>query len=268
MSNHPIGEPVVTPRPGLTRRPATPQQPSSPPPPLTEAQRTAQSGLTEYERITLRLWGHDIQDDGKNDGSVLLKTLLNPEGSDNTAFHRSPSNLSIVFDHLIRDMRDDGQINGTSIRQDFGQIYQKVTGHDISQQLANAPKQAADLSFQELFRQQPDMRSREGLQQISRNTGLSVNEFLNISLWGHDAIDQKAPNTRNIDGSVLRPSLTDRNNLDFGFVNSSPGTKAYTQGLIDRDVRRSGRVTGEALNFDFVKIVEKIYGIPGQIIPS
>jgi hypothetical protein len=242
---------------GLGRRPESYPQPEArpaPPPKYND------SGLNAYERQTLRMWGHDIQDDGKNDGSVLLKSLLNPKGSDNEAFVRTPEAQAVTWDHLRRDLFDDGQINGSSIRQDFAQIYQKVTGHDISGALNRAPYQSANLSLNEIFRQQPDMRTADGLKQVSQNTGLSVNEFLNTALWGHDAFDRRGPGGRNIDGSVLGPSLYNPRSIDYGFVNSSPGTKAYTQGLIDRDIQRSGQVTGQALNQDFVQILNKIYG--------
>jgi hypothetical protein len=241
-------------------RDSNPYTPNYPAPQPAPPPQYNDSGLSAYERQTLRMWGHDIQDDGKNDGSVLLKSLLNPQGSDNEAFVKTPEARAITMDHLRRDLMDDWQINGSSIRQDFANIYQKVTGHDISGSLNKAPYQAANLSLNEIYRQQPDMRTAEGLKQVSQNTGLSTNEFLNTALWGHDAIDRRGHGGRNIDGSVLGPSLYNPRSIDYGFVNSSPGTKAYTQGLIDRDIQRSGQVTGQALNQDFVQILQKIYG--------
>jgi hypothetical protein len=223
------------------------------------------SGLNEFQRVSTRLWGHDILDNGKNDGSVLLETLLNPVGSGNTAFWKSPQDISIVAQQLIMDITDDGQINGSSLRHALEQTYWQTTGHDISGALESAPNQAADLSANAIFAQQPDMTTPDGLAKTVQNTGLSTTQLLNLSLWGHDTVDDFGPYGLNIDGSVLAPALNNQQSIDWGFVNSMPETKQYTQSLIDRDKQNFGQVTGNALNTDFLSNLQKIYNIPGQL---
>ncbi len=224
------------------------------------------SGLTERQRVGLRMVGHDLNDDGKINGSVILKTLLNPEGSGNSAFLKTAESRNTVNLHLILDYFDDRQINGSSLRRDLAKTYKIVTGHDITQQLMSAPLEAAPLSAAELFKTQPSPFTREGLQQMVKDTGMSMLEIVNIALWGHDAIDNFGPNGRNLDGSALEPSLTDPNHLDFGMVNGVPGAKQYVQELINRDKANFGKVNGNALNFDFLKILERLLKIPGGII--
>lgn len=221
------------------------------------------SNITPFESISLRLWGHDIQDEGKNNGSVFLKTLLNPEGSQNQPFWKTPEALQTTWIQYQNDLRDDGVINGSSLRQNLANVYWKVTGHDISQQLAQAPYQRAPISYNEIFKTAPDMMTPEGLKQTTINTGLSTNQLLNTALWGHDARDLPALYGRTLDGSVLEPSLNDPKSIDYGFVNSSPGTKNYVRDLIRRDQRQSGQITGQSLNADFLAILNKIYGTPG-----
>lgn len=264
---------------GYQPQPIPPYRPPQPPAPQPQPQtpeytdrtleeREAMSGLNEFERISLRMWGHDVLDDGKNNGSVILKTLLNPQGSGNEAFLKDEGSRATVYNHLFTDMFDDGQINGSSLRQTFEGIYKKVTGHDISRQLDQAQYTSANLNPQEIFKQAPDLKTPQGLQQASKDTGLNVTQFLNLALWGHDAVDQRGYAGRNIDGSVLQSSLSNPKSIDYGFVNSSPTTKQYTQGLIDKDKQQFGRTTGYTLNTDFLKIVEQIYGIQGKIIPQ
>ncbi len=223
------------------------------------------SGLSQYERVSLRMWGHDIQDDGLNNGSVILKTLLNAKASGNEAFLKDTGSVQTVYSHLYQDYFDDYAIDGSSLRRSMANTYAKVTGHDIWPQLSRAPYIPANLSYSEVFRPAPDMKTPQGLQQMVRDTGLSLNNLLNTSLWGHDAIDQFGPGGRNLDGSVLAPALNDPQSIDFGFVNSSPETRAYTAGLINRDVGQFGRVTGNALNTDFLRALGTIYRIPGQL---
>ncbi len=222
-------------------------------------QQPQQTQLSRFESVSLRMWGHDIQDDGKNNGSVILKTLYNAQGSGNDAFLKTPEAQQTLLYHLNADYYDNGQIDGSSLRGTFGQVYQKVTGHDISQQLWSAPLIPFPISQQTVFQNAPDMRTAEGLQQMSTLTGLSLNQLLNTSLWGHDASDPSARGNW-IDGSVLNGALNDPKSIDFGFVHATPQLTQYTQGLVDRDTQQFGSVNGNALNTDFLGAVGQVYG--------
>ncbi|MDD2869261.1 hypothetical protein [Neomegalonema sp.] len=67
---------------------------------------------TEFGNVGLRLFGHDVLD-GKVDGDVTLRTLLNPVGSGNDDFRR---NLEYVKKWGQMDLRDDGALNGSALR--------------------------------------------------------------------------------------------------------------------------------------------------------
>lgn len=222
-------------------------------------QQPQQVQLSRFEDISLRMWGHDIQDDGKNNGSVILKTLYNAQGSGNQAFLATPEAQQTLLYHLKADYYDNGQIDGSSLRGTFGQVYQKTTGHDISRQLWSAPLTPFQITQQSVMENAPDMRTAAGLQQIATNTGLSLNQLLNTALWGHDAVDQSARGNW-IDGSVLDGALNDPRSIDFGFVHATPQLTQYTQGLVDRDKQQFGAVTGNALNTDFLGAIGQIYG--------
>jgi hypothetical protein len=233
------------------------------------------SGLSEFARISARMWGHDIQDDGMVNGSVIFKSYYNPQGSGNSAFVETPEAKAVLDWHYQADFFDDGVWNGSSITNIFGQIYKATTGHDISRQLAAAPKTPLRLTWDEVFRPAPDPMTSAGIQQVvsdmstGRGTQFSVTELLNTVLWGHDIIDPRGaqaigqdgkPFFRNLDGSILGPSLNNPQAIDFGFVNAMPQTKQYVQGLLAQPN------PGDALNMDFLKILEKIYRIPGAIL--
>ena len=67
---------------------------------------------TEFGNVGLRLFGHDVLD-GKVDGDVTLRTLLNPVGSGNDDFRR---NVEYVKKWGDLDLKDDGQLNGSALR--------------------------------------------------------------------------------------------------------------------------------------------------------
>lgn len=219
------------------------------------------SAPTQWQRDVMQTWAHDLYDDGLNNGSVLLKALMNPEDSQNKGLVDTDHGKRAVYDLYRQDLRDDRQINGSSLRNAFGHIYWQVTGHDISQQLASAPYQRADLSYRNIFKTAPNPRTPEGIQQVSKNSGLSVNQLLTASLWGHDFFDKPARNGYTIDGSVLNSALNDPNSIDYGFVHSSPQTEQFVKGLIQKDERRFDHVNGFSLNNAFLGVVSQVYGL-------
>ena len=78
-----------------------------------------------------------------------------------------------------------------------------------------------------------------------------------------DAFDRPAPFGRTIDGSVIPSALNDPNSIDYRMVNGIPGARQYVEGLAHRDMNQFGRITGHALNQDFLNnYVSRVYGVP------
>lgn len=264
-------------RPQPTAMPPTYMQPPTPyssgnylANPYNQLPDKYDSGVSRFDSISLRLWGHDLYDDGKNNGSVLLKTLFNPDGSHNEAFLKDAESRRTVAIQLISDIKDDGVINGSSLRYTMGKVYRDTTNHDIMGQLFSTPLEAASLDPAEIMRNLPDFQTADGLRQAPSVTGLSLEQLLAASLWGHDASDQRATGANgpwNIDGSVIAPALNDRNSIDWGFANATPQLKAYTQGLADKDKAIFGTTNGFTLNNDFLGVLGKVYGKPFGTLP-
>ncbi len=223
------------------------------------------NGLSYFESLSTRYWAHDQYIDGKNNGQILLNSYFNPTNSLSQGLVDAPGGAQTLAWHLHYDQRDDGVINGTSLKNVFGHVYRKTTGHNISPQLNQFQNSPASWHPNAVMANYPDPQSPEGFQALQQRTGWNTNQVINSAVWGHDIIDRPAPFGRTLDGSVLEPSLNNPNSIDYGIVNGTPGGRTYVQGLINRD---QGRRPGTALNNDFLNtIFTTTYGQQNQYNP-
>jgi len=200
------------------------------------------SGLSKFARVGIRLLGHDLYD-GKINGDSILRTLLAPTQSNNTAFNVTPQETDMVREWGQKDLQDDGKINGSAELKLIEDVWPTTDGASISGFAAGLKKTDASLNANELFRTTPDVTTPTGLQQFIQSSGASATDLLNFSMWGHRILDKS-----NTAQGIANSALTDPTSIDFGLTNALPETKAFAQ-QIANDPNAKSTVGLGVLNF-------------------
>jgi len=142
---------------------------------------------TPFANIGLRMFGHDILD-GRVDGDVAMRALLNPEGTDNADFRQ---NIELLKKWGELDLNDDNRING-SVYRDLAEQYWQNAGGEGSAPLSAFPDFEAvqdDRFWRTDVPATFDFASgsvnREAFANLASNYGLSEVELTDVVLWGH-----------------------------------------------------------------------------------
>jgi hypothetical protein len=200
------------------------------------------SGLSKFALVGIRMLGHDLYD-GEINGDVALRTLFNPTGSNNAPFNATPATTDMVRAWGQKDLQDDGTINGSAYVKLIEDVWPTTDGVPIPGFANGLQKTNANLNVDELFRNTTNVETPQGLQQFVQNSGVSVTELLNFSLWGHRIMD-KSFTTQNI----AQEALSNPTSIDFGLTNATPEGKAFAQSLVNNPNAKSTVGLG-VLNF-------------------
>jgi len=203
---------------------------------------TDKSGLSKFARVGIRMLGHDLYD-GKINGDVALRTLLNPSGSNNSAFNATPETTDMAREWGLKDLQDDGKINGSAELKLIEDVWPTTDGVPIPGFAAGLKKTDANLNVNELFRNTPNVETPQGLQQFTQATGDSTTDLLNFSMWGHRILDKSFTAQ-----GIANSALTDPTSIDFGLANATPEDKAFAQ-KIANDPSAKSTVGLGVLNF-------------------
>ena len=183
------------------------------------------SGMSDFARQGIRMLGHDMYD-GQVNGDVVLRTLLNPEGSGNTAFTGNENQINIIKEWGRRDLTDDGVINGSVYGKLIQDVWPTTDGVAIPGFANELQYKAANLNAEELFKDTFDVTTPAGLMGFSQASGITPVELLNFSLWGHRIMDRSFTTKQ-----IADEALNDPTSIDFGFTHAMPQTLAYVEGL-------------------------------------
>lgn len=194
--------------------------------------------LTDFAKIGLRMFGHDLLD-GRIDGDVALRTLLNPVGSDNTDFRR---NIELVKKWGEMDLNDDNTINGSVYRALVEQCLVRTGASEVVS-LQGLPLSVASSDDSVWRTDVPSMFdfanfkvNIESYQKLAKNYHLTPIELTDLVLWGHlvsrlpaDAQErQKAFDTQIKNALAGAPSAT----FEHIFVRDVPGVREHFQQLM------------------------------------
>jgi hypothetical protein len=183
------------------------------------------SGLSKFARIGIRMLGHDLYD-GKWNGDVALRALFAPTQSGNTPFNATPATTDMVKQWGKMDLEDDGKINGSVYAKLIEDVWPTTDGPSIAGFANGIQFKNANLNAAELFRQTPNVETPDGVTQFVQQSGVSANELLNLSLWGHRILDKN-----NTAQGIAQAALTDPTSIDFGLTHLDSGTQSFVQGL-------------------------------------
>jgi hypothetical protein len=198
---------------------------------LNLEQRRELSGLSDRERAILHLWGIQMASEGSNDGGVLLNVENNPNG-----FTEAEQQLA---QELLAQERaaNGGQVSGQSLDQEFFELYEKISGVDVSDRYANAPIRFADGPV--------DMENR-----LTGDNGLNSFENQVLQLWGHSPLF----NDGVIDGNIMQYALDNPDSrLEVGLRDED------LQGLLEADRTDDGVVNGTSLENAFIDTLDRLY---------
>jgi hypothetical protein len=200
------------------------------------------SGLSKFALVGIRMMGHDLYD-GKIDGDVALRALLNPTGSHNSAFTVSPAVIDITKEWGRRDLNDDGKINGSVYGKLIEDVWPTTDNANISGFASGLTFTNASLNAAEMFKETPNVETPAGITQWTQKTGLPVTDLLRLSLWGHKIMD------RNVNmQKIAQDALNDPTSIDFGLTHLNSETQAFVQNLVN-DPNANSTVGIGVLNF-------------------
>jgi hypothetical protein len=205
-------------------------------------------GLSKFAKVGLRMLGHDLYD-GRIDGDVATRSLLNPTGSNNTAFIRDQATTDITRQWGLMDLNDNGRIDGSAYVKLVEDVWPTTDGVSI-RGFSNMNFTPANLSVAEQFRNTPNVESAAGLAQWSQLSGRPITDLENFSLWGHRIL------TNETTQQIAQGALTNPRAIDFGIVNATPETKAFAQQLVN-DPNAKRTVGGGVLNFIQQKVASQ-----------
>ena len=204
---------------------------------LNNQQRQAISGMTDRERAVLHLWGIQMTSDGHQDGSVLLNVEQNPE-------QFQQAEVELARELRARDQSQFGAVTGRALDQEFFQLYERLTGNDISQRYANAPVRVADGPV--------DMQAR-----LVGDNGLNSFENQVLQLWGHSPLF----NNGQIDGNIINYALNSDNALEVNL------RREDLLALREADLASDGVLNGDSLENAFIDTLDNLYlGAPGASV--
>lgn len=194
--------------------------------------------LTEFAKIGLRMFGHDLLD-GRIDGDVALRTLLNPVGSDNTDFRR---NLELVKKWGELDLNDDNTINGSVYRALVEQCLVHTGANEIMS-LQRLPLSAASSDDRVWRADVPSMFdftdfkvNLESYQALAKNYQLTPIELTDLVLWGHlvSRLPADAQERQKVFNAQIKNALAGAPSATFEhiFVRDVPGVREHFQQLI------------------------------------
>lgn len=200
---------------------------------LSPNERTQHSGLNDYQRGALHLWGIQMSSEGKQNGAIYFNVLNNPE-------QFKPAEVQLVRQLYQQEMQMFGGVTGKLLDEHFFGVYQNITGKDIGSRYRNSPVQ---------FAQGPaNLANRE-----TGNNGLSAFDNGVLRLWGHDRLDNGQQ-----DGSVVQWSLMSGNAFDSNL------NRDDLRALLAADGADNGVRDGTALEGAFLDSLDRIYlGGPG-----
>lgn len=199
------------------------------------------SGMSDFARIGIRMMAHDMYD-GQMNGDVVLRTLFNPEGSDNTAFTRDQRTIDIVKEWGRRDLEDDGVLNGSVYGKLIEDVWPLTDGVAIPGFANGLQFKTANTNVNELFRSFTPLNSAQGVREFEQRSGITAVELLGFSLWGHRIMDRNSTTQQ-----IAQDALTNPQSIDFGIANFSNETRAFTQSLVN-DPNATHTVGGAVLN--------------------
>ncbi|MGE0199522.1 MAG: hypothetical protein AB7P76_00995 [Candidatus Melainabacteria bacterium] len=183
------------------------------------------SGLSKFARVGIRMLGHDLYD-GAINGDVALRTLFAPDASHNTAFTQDAATVDMVKEWGRRDLADDGVINGSAYVKLIEQVWPATDGVAITGFANRLKLKAANTNAQEIFRTTNNVETPNGINSFVSQTGISANNLLNMSLWGHRILDKSFTGQ-----SIANSALNDPTSIDFGFTHLNSSTLGFVQGL-------------------------------------
>lgn len=198
----------------------------------------ADNSLTDFGKVGLRMFGHDILD-GKVDGDVVMRSLLNPSGSDNTDFRR---NIEYVKKWGELDLADDNTMNGSVYRKLVEQCWTIVNGGGISplQGLALTPSSTNEEVWRTDVPNMFDFKSfkvnLDSYQKLAQSYGLNVLELTDLVLWGHvvPKLPAKAEDQQAAFDTIIKDALEGKPTSTFEnvFVRDVPGVREHFTQLL------------------------------------
>lgn len=194
--------------------------------------------LTDFGKIGLRMFGHDLLD-GRIDGDVALRTLLNPEGTDNSDLRR---NVEFIKRWGEMDLADDNAINGSVYRKLVEDCWSILGGQGtpVTQNLALTLASNDDNIWRTDTAPMFDFKNfkvnLESYQQLAKNYNLTTNELTDLVLWGHILATLPAdPNQRSVAfDKIIQNALQGTSIPTFEniFVRDVPGIREHFTQLI------------------------------------
>jgi hypothetical protein len=195
-------------------------------------QRTQLSGLNDFERGAMHLWGIQMSSAGKQDGGIYFNVLNNPQDF-------KPAEVQLVRELYQREMQMFGGVTGKLLDEHFFGVYGKISGVDIGSKYRNSPINYAQGPV--------NLQNR-----ITGQNGLGSFDNAVLRLWGHDRLDNGLQ-----DGSVVEWSLLSNNAFDKDL------NRGDLEALLAADAA-DGRRDGSSLERAFMDSLDRIYfGGPG-----
>ena len=196
---------------------------------LNKQERRQISGMSDRERAVLHLWGIQMTSQGKQDGGVLHNVLQNPS-------QFQEAEVQLARELVARDQANFGGVTGKALDQEFFNLYQGMTGEDISGRYGNAPVNFSTGPI--------DMERR-----LTGQNGLSQFENEVLQLWGHSPLF----NQGQIDGNIVDYALNSENTLEANL------NRADLQALRQADLASDGVLNGDSLENSFLHTLDKLY---------
>lgn len=196
---------------------------------LNAQQRNQMTGMDERQRAVLHLWGIQMGSAGKQDGGVYLNVLQNPSGF-------KPAEVQLARELMAQEQAQFGGITGKGLDAQYFQLYQQISGVDISQRYGNAPINFATGPV--------NMGNRQ-----SGGNGLSNFENSVLQLWGHNPLFTGGK----VDGSILDYALNSPNRLEANLNN------ADLIGLKQADLASDGVLNGDSLEKSMMAVMDRVY---------
>lgn len=187
------------------------------------------SGMSDRERAVLHLWGIQMTSNGSQDGGVLYNVLENPSGF-------TDAEVLLAQELVARDQQVFGGVTGKALDQEFFQLYENITGTDISGRYANAPVQFAEGAI--------DMEAR-----LTGDNGLNGFENQVLQLWGHAPLF----NQGRIDGNIVDFALQSSNALEVNL------NRDDLMALREADLASDGILNGDSLENAFLDTLDNLY---------
>lgn len=208
---------------------------------LSEAERTALTGLDSGERAALSLWEMQVRAAGVNNGGVYFNVLNDPRSF-------SQAEVDLIQILYLQEMSDYAGVNGKGLDQRFFRVVRQITGKDISAVYLGAPAVFA-----------PGPVELSNL--TTGENGLGSLDNAVIRLWSHDLLDNGK-----MDGSITKFTLLSPFALDA--VDGSEGSMNPDEVklLLAADLA-SGTPDGTPLTSAFSAVLEAVYfGGPGTSV--